>query len=137
MQGWVGWVAPITTLVECRSTQYVKSKEFCLRSKRDLTSTYEYLWAPQVVPVVRNLPTNAGDTGSTPGSGRSPRGGHGNPLQDSCLENPMDRGAWQATVQGVAKSQTLSSHTYTHAYRYRQTHRCTCMGIQTHTHHIL
>ena len=88
----VGWVAPITTLVECRSTQYVKSKEFCLRSKRDLTSTREYLWAPQVVPIVRNLPTNAGDTGSIPGSGRSPRGGHGNPLQDSCLEHPMDRG---------------------------------------------
>ena len=50
----------------------MKSKEFCLRSKRDLTSTYEYLWASQGVPVVRNLPANAGDTGSIPGSGRSP-----------------------------------------------------------------
>ena len=46
---------------------------------------------------------NAGDLGSIPGSGRSPGEGNGNPLQYSCLENPMDRGAWQATVHGVAK----------------------------------
>ena len=45
----------------------------------------------------------AGDLGSIPGLGRSPGGGHGNPLQYSCLENPMDRGAWWATVQGVAE----------------------------------
>ena len=49
---------------------------------------------------------NAGDTGSIPGSGRSPREGNGYPLQNSCLENPMDRGAWQATVYGVTKSRT-------------------------------
>ena len=49
---------------------------------------------------------NARDTGSVPGSGRSPGGGHGNPLQYSCLENPMDRGAWQAIVNGVAKNWT-------------------------------
>ena len=49
---------------------------------------------------------DARDMGSIPGSGRSPGGGHGNPLQYSYLENPMDRGAWQATVHGVAKSQT-------------------------------
>ena len=48
---------------------------------------------------------NAGDMGSIPGSGRSPGEGHGNPLQCSCLENPMDRGAWQAKVHGVARSQ--------------------------------
>ena len=46
------------------------------------------------------------DIGSTSGSGRSPGGGHGNPVQYSHLENPMDRGAWQATVHSVAKSQT-------------------------------
>ena len=46
---------------------------------------------------------NAGDPGSIPGSRRSPGEGHGNPLQYSCLENPMDRGAWQATVYGVAR----------------------------------
>ena len=59
--------------------------------------------------VVKNLPANAGDTrdvGLTPGSGRFPGGGNGNPLQYSCLENPMDRGAWQARVHGVAKSRT-------------------------------
>ena len=52
---------------------------------------------------------NAGDLGLIPGSGRSPGGGNGNPLQYSCLENPMNRGAWWATVHGVTKSQTQLS----------------------------
>ena len=52
--------------------------------------------------VLKNLPPNAGDIGSVPGSGRSPGDGNGNPLQYSCLENPMDR-AWQAIVHGVAR----------------------------------
>ena len=59
--------------------------------------------------MVKNPPANAGDArdvGSIPGSGRSPGGGHGNLLQYSCLENPMDRGAWQATVHGAAESDT-------------------------------
>ena len=59
--------------------------------------------------VVKNLPANAGDirdTDSVPGSGRSPGGGHGNPLQYSCLENPPGRGARRATVYGVKKSGT-------------------------------
>ena len=59
--------------------------------------------------MVKNLPVNAGDigeAGSTPGLGRSPRVGNGNPLQSSCLENPMDRGDLQAIVHGVARSQT-------------------------------
>ena len=54
--------------------------------------------------MVKNLPANAGDirdVGLIPGSGRSPGGGNGNPLWYSCLENPMDRGAWQAAVHGV------------------------------------
>ena len=62
-----------------------------------------------MVLVVKNPPANAGDirdAGSIPESGRSLGGGHGNPLQYSCLENPMDRGVWWATVHGVAKSQT-------------------------------
>ena len=59
----------------------------------------------------------AGDTGLIPGLGRSPGGGNGNPLQYSCLESSMDRGAWQATIHGVAKSQTHLSHwTYTHMH---------------------
>ena len=52
---------------------------------------------------------NAGDLGLIPGLGRSPGGGHGNPRQYYCLENPMDRGAWRATVHGVAKSWTQLS----------------------------
>ena len=63
----------------------------------------------QVALVVKNLPANAGDvrdTGVIPGSGRSPGGGHGNPLQYSCLENPMDREAWWATVHRVTQSWT-------------------------------
>ena len=53
--------------------------------------------------MVKNLPDNAGDMGSIPGSGRSPGRGNGNPLQYSCLDNFMDRGVWQATVPGVSK----------------------------------
>ena len=56
--------------------------------------------------MVRNLPNNAGDTGSVPGLGRFPGEGNGNPLQYTCLENSMDRGAWWATVHGVSKNQT-------------------------------
>ena len=62
--------------------------------------------------VVKNPPANAGDirdTGSIPVSGRSPGGGNGNPLQCSCLGNPMDRGSWRATVHGVMKSWTWLS----------------------------
>ena len=65
--------------------------------------------ASQVVLVVKNPPTNAGDIrilASILGSGKSLKGGHGNPLQCSCLENPVDRGAWRATVHRLAKSQT-------------------------------
>ena len=59
--------------------------------------------------IKKNPPASAGDVrdvGLIPGFGRSPGGGHGNPLQYACLENPMDRGSWQATVHGVAKSWT-------------------------------
>ena len=66
--------------------------------------------------VVKNLPANAGDVGLIPGSGRSSGGGGGNPLQHSWLGNPMDRGAWQATVHGVPKSQTWLSDSATHLY---------------------
>ena len=70
---------------------------------------HNHSWASQVVLVVKNLPANAGDIRDVdliPGSGRSPGVGHGNPPQYSCLQNSMNRGAWQAMVHGVAKSQT-------------------------------
>ena len=64
---------------------------------------------------------NKRDLGLIPGLGRSPGGRHGSPFQYSCLENPKDRGAWQATVHGVAKSQTrLSDFTHTHTQRKMQ-----------------
>ena len=63
--------------------------------------------------VVKDPPANAGDTGSIPGSGRFPGGGNGNPLQYFCLRNPMGRGAWWATVHGVAKSRDMTEHTHT------------------------
>ena len=71
-----------------------------------------HFWASQVVLNVNNLPENAGDIrdmGSIPGLGRSPGVGHGNPLQYSCLKNLMYRGAWRATVYGVAKGWTRLS----------------------------
>ena len=70
-----------------------------------------------VVVVVKNPPANAGDkrdTSSIPESGRSPGERHGNSLQHSCLENPMDRGAWWATVHRVTKNQTQLKHLSTH-----------------------
>ena len=82
--------------------------------------TYITTWASQVAIVVKNLSANAGDVrdvGSIPGSGRSPGGGYGNPLQYSCLGDPMDRGAWWLTVHRVAKSRIqlkiLSTHAHT------------------------
>ena len=68
-----------------------------------------FYWSSQVVLVEKNQPANAGDigdVGSIPGLGRPPGGEHGNPLQYSCLDNPMDREAWQAIVHGVANSWT-------------------------------
>ena len=58
--------------------------------------------------VINNLPANAGDLDLIPGSGRSPGEGNGNPLQFSCLGNPMDGGAWRATVHGVAKESDMT-----------------------------
>ena len=74
--------------------------------------------ASQVVLLVKNLPANAGDSGSIPGLGRSPGEGNGNPLQYSCLGSPMDKGAWQATVHGVAK--TLGKANKTNCIQIKQ-----------------
>ena len=69
----------------------------------------------QAAPVAKNLPANTRDTsdmGSVPGCGRSPGEGNDNPLQCSCLVNPMDREAWWATVHGASKSRTQSARTH-------------------------
>ena len=67
-------------------------------------------WAFLVGPVIKNLPVNAGDLGLIPGLGRSFQEGNGNSFQFSCLGNPMDRGAWRAIVQEVAKSCKCSDY---------------------------
>ena len=77
---------------------------------------------------VKNLPANAGDPGSIPGSGRSPGGEHGNLLQYSCLENPMDRGDWRATVHGVSKIWTRLTWLSLHAWRVTVLILCTLLG---------
>ena len=86
-----------------------------------VTITQSYLlWASQLALMVKNRPANAGDVrdmGSIPGSGRSPGGGHSHPLQYSCLQSPMDRGAWQAQVHRVWKSQTWLKWLSMHAHR--------------------
>ena len=65
-----------------------------------------YILGKRMASMVKNMFSNAGDVSLVVGLGRSSREGNGNPLQYSCLENPMDRGTWQATVHGVAKCQT-------------------------------
>ena len=79
--------------------------------------------------MVKNLPASAGDIrdmDSIPGLGRSPGEGHGNPFQYSCLENPMDRGAWQTTVHGVAKNQKWLKPLST----YHQGSPVTCFNLE-------
>ena len=92
--------------------------EVCAQRHSSCLRALEYRWASQVARVVENPPANAvdiRDTGSVPGSGRFPGGGHGSSLQCSCLENSMGRGTWRATVRGVAERRTwvkrLSTHT--------------------------
>ena len=92
-----------------------------IHAKR-LIDVYRVNWASQVVLVVKNLPANAGvirDAGSISGLRRCPGGGHGNPIQSSCLENPMNRGAWWASVHRIVQSWTqLSAGGCTHALLY-------------------
>ena len=81
--------------------------------------------------MVKNLPASEGDLrdmGLIPGSGRSPGGGHGNPLQYSCLENPLDRGAWQAVVHRVTKNWPQWKQLST-AQHYKVVQGCVCMCV--------
>ena len=93
---------------QCWTAREVSVRVFCPLLFRLFVFLLSSLGASQVVLVAKNPPANAKevrDTRSVPGSGRSPGGGHGSPLQYSYLENPMDRGAWQTTVHEVTKSQ--------------------------------
>ena len=79
--------------------------------------------------MVKNLPANAGGTGDVGlilGSGRSPGGGHGNPLQCSCLENPMDREAWWAIWSIRVSESDMTKHTHTYYWQSKDTHKDSC-----------
>ena len=113
------WQATVLGVIEELDTTYWLNN---INISERLNRCYDaltLLWASQVMLVVKNVPANGGDVkrdvGLIPGLGRFPGGGHGIPLQYSCLENPTDRGAWRATVHRVEKSQTrlkqLSMHT--------------------------
>ena len=102
LPGWAAWSQPLWVSVSSPVTLQGFGKLIWDHLGAKLLLLVPYL----VALVVKNPPANAGDrrdVGSLPGSGRSPGGGHGNLLQYSCLGNPMDRGAWQATVHGVEK----------------------------------
>ena len=98
---------------------------------KKINKTWKVHWGFPGDWVVKNLPANAedsGDSGLIPGLGRSPGRGNGNPLQYSCLENPMVRGAWQATVHGVLKSWTRQKTEPT----CMQIHRSHLQGLFSH-----
>ena len=108
-----------TSVTSCKKTsRSSRSASTAESSTVIIWLRYSKCWASQVALVAKNLSAKAGDirdTASIPGLGRSPGGRHGNPLQYSCLENPKDRGAWRATVPGVAKSQTRLERLSMHA----------------------
>ena len=130
-RGWDGWMASLTqstwVWVSCGSWWWT-GRPGVLQSNGSQRVGHNWVTelnlqhfaqASQVALAVKSPPASAGDVtdlDSIPRSWRSPGGGHGNPLQYSCLENPLDRGAWQAAVHWVAKSQTqlkwLSTHTH-------------------------
>ena len=90
-----------------------------------------------VIYFLKTSAYNVGDLGSIPGLGGSPGEGNGNPLQYSCLENPMDGEAWQATVHGVAKSQTERHHSLTHTQWIKRMQGCKDLTRPTPTIYIL
>ena len=114
MEPW--WVLDYTNLITLLSavthmqsaySEFPTRKNSLPRSgDRSLSDSFQFVATSLVAQTVKASFYNAGDLGSIPGLGRSPGEGNGNPLKYSCLENPMDRRAWQATVHGVAKSQT-------------------------------
>ena len=122
---WAPLQGPLHTCSLTTSMESVHCQGFVARGKSKgrsrLPNNSYYIggpWSSQVVLVIKNPPSNAGDireAGSVLGLERSP-GEHGNPLQFSCLENPMDRGAWQVTVHGITESQTWRKWLSRHAH---------------------
>ena len=109
----------------CEQSAKFQQKKFLKHSFRLLFSTVTDYGASLVAQMLKNLPANAGDardTGLIPRLERFPGEGNGNLLQYSCLGNPMDRGAWWATVHGGCKdlgtTELLSKHTHTHTHTY-------------------
>ena len=109
----------------CEQSAKFQQKKFLKHSFRLLFSTVTDYGASLVAQMLKNLPANAGDardTGLILGVGRSPGIGNGTPLQYSCLENSMGRGAWWATVHGGCKdlgtTELLSKHTHTHTHTH-------------------
>ena len=103
--------------VQCLFVVWPWASHFTSLTLRFFICKQSSAWASQVAQCVKNPPASGGDirdTDSIPGLGKSPEGKHGNPLQYSCLENPMDRGAWWATVHAVTKSQTGLKQFSTH-----------------------
>ena len=105
-------VSSSRTQVTCQSTQEPRLMTAAFRNMKVHVSSVIIWLQPKLIQgfpdssVGIESACSTGDAGLMPGSGRSPGGGHGNPLLYSCLENPMDRGVWRATVHGVAKTQT-------------------------------
>ena len=92
---------PVSCKIPRVNNSYLKP--FCTQSDSGMLLLNSVQWTFQVAQMVKNPSANAGDTGLIPGLGKSPGGRHGNPLQYSFLENPTDRGAWQATFPRDAK----------------------------------
>ena len=113
-----------------RNTQQIKEQDECPPNQIKEEEIGNLPDKSQVALVVKNLPASAGDLGDVGlirGSGRSSGGGNGNPLQYSCLENSMDRGAWRAAVHGVKKNQAQpSTHTHNTRRKMSGTHPLSC-----------
>ena len=106
-----GWCKAPSIVIFFKISKDLKNKKIrCLRNWTKMSTPIENIPAIKKTTdfpggtVVKNPPTNAGDGGSVPGSGRSPGGGNGTPLQYSCLENSRDGGAWRAILPGVTES---------------------------------
>ena len=112
----------LISLIPLKFSLYFKILNFISQNLMNINKVFWALpeedRASQVILVVKNCPANAGDVrdmGSIPGSRRSPEERHDNPVQYACLENPMDRGAWQVTVHSVIKNRTWMKRLSTHA----------------------